>query len=130
MSKTLFEKIIDGEIPGDIVFEDDQCVAFRDINPTAPMHILLVPRKPIPRLCDATDEDAPVLGHMLRVAPQIAESQGLGDAFRLVIIAHVLTRVHLDVHIATFDRVIYGVESSGLRGRLFWKRVARGFGPR
>ncbi|ORE88581.1 protein kinase C inhibitor [Oceanococcus atlanticus] len=85
MSKTLFEKIIDGEIPGDIVFEDDQCVAFRDINPTAPMHILLVPRKPIPRLCDATDEDAPVLGHMLRVAPQIAESQGLGDAFRLVI---------------------------------------------
>lgn len=85
MSKTLFEKIIDGEIPGDIVFQDDHCVAFRDINPTAPMHILLVPRKPIPRLCDAVDDDAPVLGHMLRVAPQIAEAEGLGDGFRLVI---------------------------------------------
>ena len=85
MSKTLFEKIIDGEIPGDIVYQDDQCVAFRDINPTAPMHILLVPRKPIARLCDAQPDDAGLLGHMLMVAPQIAESEGYGDAFRLVV---------------------------------------------
>ncbi len=58
MAKTLFEKIIDREIPGDIVHEDAHCVAFRDINPGAPMHILLVPRKPMPRLCDATTEAA------------------------------------------------------------------------
>lgn len=85
MSKTLFEKIIDREIPGDIVHEDEHCVAFRDVNPTAPMHILLVPRKPIPRLSDSTTDDQPVLGHMLQVAPKIADTQGLGDAFRLVI---------------------------------------------
>ncbi len=85
MSKTLFEKIIEREIPGDIVHEDEHCVAFRDVNPTAPMHILLVPRKPIPRLCDADTEDTPVLGHLLQVAPRIAAAEGLGDAFRLVI---------------------------------------------
>ena len=85
MSKTLFEKIIDREIPGDIVHEDEHCVAFRDINPAAPMHILLVPRKPIARLADASTEDAALLGHMMLVAPQIAEQEKLGDAFRLVI---------------------------------------------
>ncbi|MGJ8670079.1 MAG: histidine triad nucleotide-binding protein [Oceanococcus sp.] len=85
MSKTLFEKIIDREIPGDIVHEDEHCVAFRDINPAAPMHVLLVPRKPIPRLCDSTAEDAALLGHMMLVAPKIAEQENLGDAFRLVV---------------------------------------------
>ena len=85
MSKTLFEKIIDGEVPGDIIFEDDHCVAFRDINPTAPMHVLLVPRKPIPTLAEATADDSAVLGHLLTVAPKIAAQEGHGDAFRLVI---------------------------------------------
>ena len=67
MSKTLFEKIIDREIPGDIVHEDAHCVAFRDINPGAPMHILLVPRKPMPRLCDATrwNTDCPAAAPLL-----------------------------------------------------------------
>lgn len=85
MSKTLFEKILDGEIPGDIVYQDEHCAAFRDINPTAPMHLLLVPRKPIPRLCDASDEDAALLGHLMLAAPRIAEQEGHGEAFRLVI---------------------------------------------
>ena len=85
MSKTLFEKIIAREIPGDIIYEDEHCVGFRDINPGAPMHILLVPRKPIPRLCDASADDTPLLGHMLQTASKIADAEGLGDAFRLVI---------------------------------------------
>lgn len=85
MSKTLFEKIIDREIPGDIVHEDEHCIAFRDINPGAPLHLLLVPRKPIPTLADATDEDQPLLGHLLRLAPKLAAAHGHGDAFRLVI---------------------------------------------
>lgn len=85
MSKTLFEKIIEGEIPGDIVYEDEHCVAFRDINPTAPMHILLVPRRVIAKLTDAQSGDEPLLGHLLTVAPKIAAAEGYGDAFRLVI---------------------------------------------
>ncbi len=85
MSKTLFEKVIDGEIPADIVHQDSHCVAFRDINPTAPMHILLVPRRPIPKLADAGPDDTGLLGHMLSVAPRIAAEQGYADAFRLVI---------------------------------------------
>lgn len=85
MNKTLFEKIIDREIPGDIVYEDDHCVAFRDINPGAPLHLLLVPRKPIPRLCDATAEDQSLLGHLMCVAPKIAAEHGHGEAFRLVV---------------------------------------------
>ncbi len=85
MSKTLFEKIIDREIPGDIIFEDEQCIAFRDINPGAPMHVLVVPRKPIPRLVDATTEDQALLGHLMLVCSQIAEQEGHGEAFRVAI---------------------------------------------
>lgn len=85
MAETLFSKIIDREIPADIVYEDDQCLAFRDINPQAPMHILLIPKKPIERLVDGQPEDQPILGHLLLTAGQIAREQGYGDAFRLVI---------------------------------------------
>ncbi len=85
MSKTLFEKIIDGEIPGDIVHEDEWCVAFRDINPVAPLHILLVPREPIPMLAQAGTAHQALLGHLLLTASRIAEAEGLGDAFRLVV---------------------------------------------
>ncbi|MGB1558380.1 MAG: histidine triad nucleotide-binding protein [Oceanococcaceae bacterium] len=85
MSQTLFEKIIAREIPGDIVYEDDHCAAFRDINPAAPMHILLVPKKPIPMLSQASDEDGSLLGHLLRTAPKIAAAEGYGEAFRLVV---------------------------------------------
>ena len=85
MQKTLFEKIIDREIPGKIVYEDEHCVAFQDINPGAPMHILLVPRRPIPKLSDCTVQDQALLGHLLLVAPRIAAQQGNAEAFRLVV---------------------------------------------
>lgn len=85
MAKTLFEKIIARELPASIIYEDDHCVAFKDINPGAPVHVLLVPRKPMPRLCDATPEDQMLLGHLMLTASKIAEQCGCGDAFRLVV---------------------------------------------
>jgi len=85
MTDTLFLKIIDREIPADIVYEDERCLAFRDINPKAPMHILVIPKKLIPRLADAESEDETLLGHLLTVASQVASEEGYGDAFRLVI---------------------------------------------
>jgi len=85
MSKTIFAKIIDREIPARIVHEDDLCVAFHDVAPRAPMHILVVPRKPIPMLGEATPEDRELLGHLMVTAARIARDQGYGDAFRLVV---------------------------------------------
>ncbi|MDO6682905.1 MULTISPECIES: histidine triad nucleotide-binding protein [unclassified Oceanobacter] len=82
---TVFGKIARGEAQANIVYEDDLVVAFRDLYPAAPTHILIIPRKPIPRLCDAAIEDKALLGHMLLTANQVAESEGLGDKFRLVI---------------------------------------------
>lgn len=80
---TLFERIIAREIPADIVHEDEWCIAFRDIHPQAPVHVLLVPKKPIVNLYDAGVGDQSVLGHLLLTAPRIAAQLGLGDAFRL-----------------------------------------------
>jgi histidine triad (HIT) family protein len=85
VSKTLFEKIIDKEIPAAIVYEDEHCVAFKDINPGAPTHVLLVPRKPIPKLSDATAADQALLGHLLLAASKVATQLGVGEAFRLAI---------------------------------------------
>lgn len=82
---TLFEKIIAREIPANIVFEDDLCLAFRDIAPQAPTHILVVPKKPIPRVSDALPEDEGLLGHLLLTAAQIAKTENLADGFRIVI---------------------------------------------
>ena len=82
--KTLFEKIADREIPADLVFEDEQCIAFRDISPQAPTHILIVPRKPIPTLNDLTPEDEQVVGHLFLVAQKIAKEEGLTDGYRTV----------------------------------------------
>lgn len=82
---TIFGQIARGEADANIVFEDEQVVAFRDLFPAAPTHILIIPRKPIPRLCDAVAEDQQLLGHMLLVANKVAEAEGLGDKFRLVI---------------------------------------------
>lgn len=81
--KTLFQKIIDGDIPGDIVYEDKTAVAFRDINPVAPTHILVVPRKPIPRADAIEPDDEPAVGHLLTVARAVAHKEGLED-YRLV----------------------------------------------
>ncbi len=85
MAKSIFAKIIDREIPAKIVHEDDLCLAFHDVAPRAPMHILIVPKKPIARLADATAEDRTVLGHMMLTAAKIARDQGYGDAYRLVV---------------------------------------------
>lgn len=85
MTETLFSKIINREIPADIVFEDDLCLAFRDINPQAPVHILVIPKKPLVGLADSTPEDEPLLGHLLHTASRIAADEGYGDAFRTVI---------------------------------------------
>ena len=85
MSETIFAKIINREIPADIVYEDEQCLAFRDVNPQAPLHILVIPKKPIRRLVDAGGDDGELLGHLLLTANHIAEQQGAGEAFRLVI---------------------------------------------
>lgn len=85
MNKTLFEKIIDKELPASIVYEDEHCVAFRDINPGAPTHVLLVPRKPIPKLTDATAADQPLLGHLMLTASKLANQLGIGEAFRIAI---------------------------------------------
>lgn len=82
---TIFGKILRDELPATKVYEDDECIAFRDIYPAAPMHILVIPRKPIPRLCDAKPEDKALLGHLMLVANKVAEQEGLGDKFRLVI---------------------------------------------
>lgn len=86
MSRTLFEKIIAREIPADIVYEDAQLVAFKDINPKAPVHILIVPKKPIPRIAEAGQWDYQVLGQLLLKAAEIAHEAGLSETgYRLVI---------------------------------------------
>jgi len=85
MSDTIFGKIIRREIPADIVYEDDLCLAFKDINPQAPTHILLIPKKPIPKLELASAEDQALLGHLLIIVKQIAASAGLVNGFRVVI---------------------------------------------
>jgi len=85
MSKTLFERIIAREVPGSILYEDDLVVAFRDIRPQAPTHVLIVPRKPIPRIAEAAPEDERVLGHLLLKAAEVANKLGLTQSgFRLV----------------------------------------------
>jgi histidine triad (HIT) family protein len=85
MGKTLFEKIAARAIPAQIVYEDEFVVAFHDIAPQAPVHVLLVPRKPIPRISEATVEDRAVLGHLLLKAGEVAEKCGLKqNGYRLV----------------------------------------------
>jgi histidine triad (HIT) family protein len=83
MAKTLFEKIIDKEIPATFVHEDPLCVVIRDINPQAPFHVLVIPRKPIAKLSDAGVADQGLLGHLLLVAAKVAAEAGYAGAFRL-----------------------------------------------
>jgi histidine triad (HIT) family protein len=83
--KTLFQRIADREIPAQLIHEDAVCVAFHDIAPQAPTHVLIVPRKPIPRIAEAGAEDQAALGHLLLVAGQLARQLGLAQGFRVVI---------------------------------------------
>ena len=83
--KTIFSKIIDGEIPSEFIYQDDICVCIRDIAPQAPTHLLIIPRKPIAMLAEAAPEDQSILGHLLLKAGDIARQLGVSEAFRLVI---------------------------------------------
>lgn len=85
MADTVFGLILKGEIPAEKLYEDDQCIVIRDIHPQAPTHVLVIPRKPLEKLSDASEEDQALLGHLLLVAGKVAKQLGIGDAFRLVI---------------------------------------------
>ena len=102
MSDTIFAKIINRQIPADIVYEDDLCLAFRDVNPQAPVHILVIPKKPIDMLSSAADEDKALLGHMMLAVNRIAREQKIDKAFRVVVnngLESGQTVFHLHLHI-------------------------------
>ena len=102
MSETIFQKIIDKELPADIVYEDDICLAFKDINPVAPIHILVIPKKRIEKISDSNTDDKELLGHLFLVAGNIARDLGIEDAFRLVVnngAGAQQTVFHLHVHL-------------------------------
>ncbi|GHT10111.1 histidine triad nucleotide-binding protein [Planctomycetales bacterium] len=82
--KTIFKRIIDKEIPANIVYEDDLCLAFHDVHPQAPVHVLLIPKKEIASLNQITAEDTPLLGHLYGVVRKLAKDLGLGNGYRLV----------------------------------------------
>jgi histidine triad (HIT) family protein len=84
-SDTIFGKIIRREIPAVIVYEDDLCLAFKDVNPQAPVHVLIIPKQPLPQLAAATSEDQMLLGHLLLTAKDLAVTLGLDKGYRLVI---------------------------------------------
>ena len=83
--KTIFKRIIDGELPADIVYDDELCLAFKDINAQAPVHILVIPKREIASLAEVDEIDEPLLGHLLVVASKVAEEQGLSKGYRTVI---------------------------------------------
>ena len=81
---SVFTRIMAGELPADLVYEDEQCLVINDIYPQAPVHMLVIPRKPLVSLADAEAEDAPLLGHLLLVASKVAREAGIADGFRLI----------------------------------------------
>jgi histidine triad (HIT) family protein len=85
LKDNLFQKILDKQIPAKIAYEDDRCLAFHDINPQAPTHVLIIPRKVIPTHADLTDEDRDLIGHLHLVAVKLARELGLDDGYRIVV---------------------------------------------
>jgi histidine triad (HIT) family protein len=85
VSDTIFDKIVAGEIPSEFLYEDDHCIAINDVNPQAPVHVLVIPKRGIPRLVDAQAQDQELLGHLLLAAGKVAQQLGVADAFRLII---------------------------------------------
>jgi histidine triad (HIT) family protein len=83
-TKTVFKRILDGEIPADIVYEDEHCMAFRDVAPQAPTHVLVIPRKEIPSLAALAEEDLTLVGHMLLVTRDLARKLNLDRGYRIV----------------------------------------------
>ena len=102
MSETIFQKIIDKELAADIVYEDDSCLAIKDINPVAPIHILVIPKKRIEKISDSNTEDRELLRHLFLVAGKIAIDLGIDEAFRLVVnngAGAQQTVFHLHIHL-------------------------------
>jgi histidine triad (HIT) family protein len=102
LKDNLFKKIIDRQVPAQIVYEDHDCLAFRDINPQAPVHVLIIPRKVIPTHADITDADVELLGHLHLVAARLARDLGLDEGYRLVVNCKELagqTVPHLHLHL-------------------------------
>jgi len=85
MADTIFGKIIRGEVPARIIHDDDRCLAFHDVSPQAPVHVLVIPKQPIPSLAAATAADAGLLGHLVVVATELARTLGLAAGYRLVV---------------------------------------------
>ena len=99
---TIFQKIIDKEIPADIIYEDEKSLVFKDINPVAPTHILIIPKKQIEKISDAEETDQDLLGHLLIVAGKVARQLGVENAFRLVVnngAGAQQTVFHLHIHL-------------------------------
>ena len=99
---TIFKKIIDREIPADIVYEDEQCLAFRDVNPQAPVHVLVIPKKEISAVDALTEEDEALVGHIFLVIQKLAKDLGLKNGFRVVTNNGLLagqTVAHLHFHL-------------------------------
>jgi len=102
MGDTIFQKIIDKELPADIIYEDDDSLVFKDINPVAPTHLLIIPKVQIPKISDAKDEHQDLLGHLFLVAGKVASKLGIEDAFRLVVnngAGAQQTVFHLHIHL-------------------------------
>tara|TARA_B100000242_G_scaffold58223_1_gene34753 strand:+ start:208 stop:549 length:342 start_codon:yes stop_codon:yes gene_type:complete len=102
MVETIFQKIIDKEIPADIIYEDEKSLVFKDINPVAPTHILIIPKKQIEKISDAEQTDQDLLGHLLIVAGKVARQLGVENAFRLVVnngAGAQQTVFHLHIHL-------------------------------
>ena len=102
MIDSIFQKIIDKEIPAEILFEDDKCLVFKDINPIAPIHVLIIPKKPIEKISDSKKEDTELLGYLLLKAGDIARELGVEEAFRLVVnngAGAQQTVFHLHIHL-------------------------------
>lgn len=102
MVDTIFQKIIDKELPADIIYEDELALVFKDINPVAPTHLLIIPKKQIEKVSDAEDQDKELLGHLLLVAGKVARNLGIDEAFRLVVnngAGAQQTVFHLHIHL-------------------------------
>ncbi len=85
MAECIFDQIASGKIPSDVVYQDDTVLAFKDIHPKAPIHVLIIPKKHITSMAEITKEDLPVIGHMMEVANIVAQQLGAGNSYKLVI---------------------------------------------
>ena len=119
MSESIFTKIINGEIPSDKLYEDEHCIVIQDINPLAPTHVLVIPRKPIEKLSEADPEDQALLGHLMLVVGRMAEQLGVADAFRVVVnngAGAGQTVFHLHLHILAGRDFPEGSLARGISG--------------